>query len=152
MGLNVIGLDISDPNLEVTTAQGADHVFNTMTDKTYVDKIKTITNGGVHAATVFSNADAAYAGAPAIIRLGGTLMVIGIPKNPLIISAMDLVLGKYRVKADSTSIPQRMKKAIDFTAKHKIQPKMQVRKLEEVNDMVNEMHAGKAKTRMGVVF
>lgn len=152
MGLNVIGIDISDPNLEITKAQGADYVFNSMTDKAYVDKIKELTKGGCHATTVFSNADAAYAGAPSILRLGGTLMVIGIPKNPLKISAMDLCLGNFKVKADSTSIPQRMKKAIDFTAKHKIQPKMEVRKLEDVNDMVNEMHAGNAKTRMGVVF
>lgn len=152
MGLKVIGIDISDPNLEVTKEQGADYVFNSMTDKTYVDKIKELTKGGCHAATVFSNADAAFAGAPAILRLGGTMMVIGIPKNPLKVSAMDLCLGKYKIKADSTSIPQRMKKAIDFTGKHKIQPKMEVRKLEEVDDMVNEMHAGKAKTRMGVVF
>ena len=152
MGLNVIAIDISDPNLEVTKEQGADHIFNSMADKDYIKKIKDLTDGGVHAAIVYSNADAAYAGAPKILRLGGTMMVIGIANNDLKVSTMDLCTGVYKIKSESTSIPQRMGKAIEFSAKHKIQPKLEIRTLEEVNDMVNEMKAGKARTRMGVLF
>jgi NADPH:quinone reductase-like Zn-dependent oxidoreductase len=84
-GFQVIGLDISDPNLAVTKEQGADHVFNTLSDKDYVQKIKDLTSGGVHAAAIFSNADAAYASAPSIIRLGGTLMVVGSSANPRVL-------------------------------------------------------------------
>lgn len=76
-GFQVIWLDISDTNLAVTKEQGADHVLNTITDKEYVQKVKDFTSGGVHAAAVFSNADAAYASGPSIICLGGTLMVVG---------------------------------------------------------------------------
>lgn len=47
-------------------------------------------------------------------------MVIGIaPKGLDFITTFDLTTGKYRVKADSTGIPQRMKKAVDFTGKHR---------------------------------
>jgi propanol-preferring alcohol dehydrogenase len=65
---------------------------------------------------------------------------------------MALVTGLFKIKAESTSIPQRMGRAIAFTAEHNIQPTVQIRKLEEVGDMVAEMRAGKATTRMGVVF
>jgi alcohol dehydrogenase, propanol-preferring len=153
MGFRVVGIDVNDSVLAQCKAQGADAVFNSMTNKNYVKELLEITGGGVKAATIFSNADAAYAGAPQIIKLGGVLMVVGLPQNPLQISSMDLALGKYSVKAESTSIPQRMGKAVEFTAKHGIQPEVDIRSgLEEVQDMVDTMKSGKSTRRMAVVF
>jgi alcohol dehydrogenase, propanol-preferring len=79
-------------------------------------------------------------------------MVIGLAHNPLQISSMDLALGRYKIKSESTSIPQRMKKAVDSLAEHNIKPEVQFRKLEELNDMVNEMRSGTATKRMLVTF
>jgi alcohol dehydrogenase, propanol-preferring len=153
MGFKVVGIDINDEILAQTKAQGADAVFNSMTNKNYVQELLKLTGGGVKAADVFSNADAAYAGAPQIIKLGGVLMVVGLPHNPLKISSMDLALGKYKIKSESTSIPQRMGKAVDFTAKHNIHPEIDQRSsLEEVQNMVESMQAGKNIKRMAVVF
>ncbi|KAK0262609.1 hypothetical protein LTR01_007144 [Friedmanniomyces endolithicus] len=158
MGFKVVALDVNDATLEVCKKQGADAVFNSRTNKGYVEELKKLTSGGVRAACVFSNADAeltkrkAYAGVPAILRLGGVMMVIGLPHNPLNISSMDLALGKYKVKSESTGIPQRMKKAVEFLAKHNIKPEVQQRKLDDLNDMVTEMKEGKATKRMLVNF
>lgn len=80
------------------------------------------------------------------------MMVIGLPHNPISVSTMDLALGRYKIKSESTSIPQRMKKAVDFLAQHKIQPEVQFRKLDDLNDMVEEMKTGKANKRMLVTF
>lgn len=151
-GYKVVALDINDATLEVCKKQGADATFNSRTDKDYASKLKELTNGGAKAACVFSNAPAAYAGVPSILRLGGVMMVIGLPHENLSISSMDLALGKYKVKSESTSIPQRMPKAVKFLAKHNIVPEVQLRKLDELNDMVNEMQAGTATRRMLVNF
>lgn len=153
MGCHVVGIDINDDILAQCKAQGADAVFNSMTNKGYVEELLKLTGGGVKAAAVFSNADAAYAGAPQIIKLGGVLMVVGLPHNPLKISSMDLALGKYQIKAESTSIPQRMGKAMEFTAKHNIHPEVDLRNsLDEVQNMVTAMKSGQNIKRMAVVF
>jgi propanol-preferring alcohol dehydrogenase len=152
MGLNVVAIDINDETLEVCKAQGADAIFNSKTDQEYVSKIKGLTKGGVHAAAVFSNAKVAYVHAPEIIRVGGLMMIIGLPYDPLEISTMEMALGKYRIKSEATGIPQRMKKAVDFSAKHNIAPEVQLRRLEELPDMVKEMRAGTATKRMAVNF
>ena len=152
MGFKVVGLDINDGMLEVAKKAGADVVLNSMTNKDYVEELKKVTGGGVHAAAVFSNAQAAYAGAPAILRLGGLMMIVGITGKPISVSTMDMALGKYRVKAESTSIPQRMPKAIEFSGKHNILPEVEHRKLEDVQAMIDDMEQGRAKTRMAVVF
>ena len=121
MGYKTIGLDISDAQLDMARKVGADAVFNTMTNKSYVAEVKDLTSGkGCHAAAVYSASYAAYAGAPDILRIGGLLMVISItPKALDFVSTLDLVLGKYRIKADSTGITQRMKKAVELTGKHR---------------------------------
>ncbi|KAK4941417.1 hypothetical protein LTR10_018686 [Elasticomyces elasticus] len=152
MGANVVAIDINDSTLEVCKAQGADVVFNSKADPEYVSKIKELTKGGVQAAAVFSNAQVAYANAPNIIRVGGTLMVVGIAGKPIEVSTMALALGAYNVKSESTSIPQRMKKAVDFSAKHEIAPEVEIRTLDELDNMVKEMRAGTATKRMAVNF
>lgn len=80
-------------------------------------------------------------------------MVIGIPPNGFdFINAFDLTTGRYRIKAESTSIPQRMKKAVDFTGAHAIQPEVEYRKLEDLPQMVDDMKNGKAEKRQVVMF
>lgn len=153
MGVNVVAIDVNETTLVNTKAQGADAIFNSRSNRNYIEEIKTLTGGGVHAAAVFSNATQAYASAPSIIRAGGIMMVVGIAHEPLQISAMDLALQKYKIKSESTSIPQRMPKAIDFTAKHNISPAVDLRKgLDSLAGMVEEMKSGKATKRMAIVF
>nr|WDW19288.1 enoyl reductase-like protein [Penicillium meliponae]CAG8993146.1 Dehydrogenase [Penicillium sclerotiorum] len=154
MGFNVVAVDINDKALETCKTQGADLTVNSKSDgESHVDKVKNITQGGVHAAAVFSAASAAYKGALGLIRTGGVLMAIGIPTENIPVSVYDLVVGNYRVKAESTGIPQRMKKAVDFTAEHGIVPQVEIwPSLEDVDQMVKRMQAGESSRRMGVVF
>lgn len=153
MGANVVAIDVNEKTLENAKTQGADATFNSRSNSGYVEDLKKLTNGGVHAAAVFSNAKQAYASAPSIIRTGGTLMVVGLPHEPLQISSMDLALQKYRIKSESTSIPQRMPKAIEFTAKHNISPDVDLRRgLESLAGMVEEMKSGNATKRTAIVF
>ena len=65
---------------------------------------------------------------------------------------MDLCIGKYRLKGESTSIPQRMQKAVDFTVKHNIVPEVDFRPLEDLGKMCDEMQAMQATRRQVVVF
>ncbi|KAJ5713988.1 uncharacterized protein N7483_011169 [Penicillium malachiteum] len=111
MGFQVISIDINDNAPQACEEQGADFIINSTSQaNAYIGEVKNLTSGGVHAAAVFSAATVAYKGAPALIRPGGVLMVVGIPADSLQASAMDLVIGNYRIRAESTSIPQRMKK------------------------------------------
>ncbi|KAL4926322.1 chaperonin 10-like protein [Aspergillus undulatus] len=154
MGYKVIAVDINDKALQACKDQGADLALNSLCQADdYVSEIKKITNGGVHAAAVFSGAAAAYKSAPLIIRPGGILMVVGISPSPMQVSTFDLAIGTYRIKADSTGTPQRMGKAVAFTAEHGIAPDIEVRPgLEDVDSMIREMQAGKSNRRMAVVF
>ncbi|ORY15276.1 alcohol dehydrogenase [Clohesyomyces aquaticus] len=157
MGFKVIGIDINDDILDTVKSQGADAVFNSRTNKNYVEEAKAVMdrgpNKGADAVAVFSAADAAYRSAPPLVKLGGIIMVVGLPATGVTFDALDIARGTYRVKGDSTGIPSRMKKAIDFTAKHNIRPEVEIYKsLDAVNEMVERMKKGEISKRQLVQF
>lgn len=153
MGLKVVGIDVADANLDATKKQGADVVFNSMSNPNWAQDVKKLTGGGVQAVAVYTNAPSAYVSAPSCLVLGGTLMVVGVSKEPLRFDGMDLLLGRYKIKADSTSVSQRMYKAVEFTAKHGIMPVVEIRNgLDNLAMMVEEMENGKMIKRQGIAF
>lgn len=80
-------------------------------------------------------------------------MVAGIPKAPLSISALDILLGKYRIAGRSSGIPQNMAEAILFSHKHNI--KAHVTTFNSINDtpkLVDLMESGQTAGRFGIVL
>jgi len=152
MGFNVIGVDISDDVLAVVKDQGADHTFNSRTDEDFVAKIRRFTGGrGADTVAVFSAAEAAYRSAPPLLKIGGVIMVVGLPAQGVTFNALDIAIGTYKVRGDSTGIPQRMPKAINFTAEHNIAPEIEVySSLDDVPGMVEKMKSGKTTKKMVV--
>ncbi|KAF2419704.1 alcohol dehydrogenase [Tothia fuscella] len=152
MGYKVIGIDISGEILAVCKAQGADYVFNSRTDKEYVKGIKELTGGkGVDTVAVFSAASQAYDSAPLIVKLGGVILVAGLPEKGVTFNALAIALGTFKVRGDSTGTPDRMPRAIEFIAKNKIQPEVEIyHSLDDVPAMIEKMKAGKSTKRMVV--
>jgi propanol-preferring alcohol dehydrogenase len=152
LGYKVIGIDVVDTQLEEAAASGADYTFNSMKDKDYVKKIKVITDGGCHAAVNYTASKPAYDATPILLRAGGIMMVVGIPQKPLELNALEVALGKYRVGGANNSIPQKMAPCIEFSAKHHIKPHVTFYKIDQIQEMVDKMHTGKARGRLAVKF
>lgn len=68
MGYKVVAIDVSDAQIINARSLGADLAYNSKTCSTYADEIKRETNGGCHAAIVFSAALPAYENAPKVLR------------------------------------------------------------------------------------
>lgn len=141
-----------DTQLEEATASGADYIFNSAKDKDYVKKIKEITDGGCHAAVNYTASKPAYDATPILLRTGGIMMVVGIPQRPLEINALEVALGKYRVGGASNGIPQKLGPFLEFSAKNNIKAHVTFHKLDQIQEMIDNMHAGKARGRLAVKF
>ncbi|OAL53128.1 GroES-like protein [Pyrenochaeta sp. DS3sAY3a] len=153
MGLKVIGMDISNSQLEAVENFGADAVINTLDQPDFEPIVKKLTNGGCHAAAVFSASNIAYENAPKALRINGLLMVAGIPKQPLSINALDILLGKYRIAGKSSGIPQNMPEAIEFSNKHNIKSHITTfNNIEDIHKAIDLMNSGQTAGRFGIVF
>ena len=151
MDLKVIGVDINDEVLHEAKEAGADVILNSKTSK-FEEEIRKATDGGADAAVVYSAAQAAYDTAAKTLKIGGILMVIGLPSKPLSFNVLDLMRKLYQIRSESTGPPQQMPRALEFISKHNIKPKVAQYKLDDVNEMIELMHSGKSKSRMAVVF
>jgi len=81
------------------------------------------------------------------------MMVAGIPKKPLTISALDILLGKYRVAGRSSGIPKNMPEAIEFSYKHGIKAHItSFKDLNDINKVIDLLKSGKAAGRFGILF
>lgn len=154
MGIKTIGIDVNDATLSLARDAGADLVFNSMSARaTYVEDLKKATGGGgAHAAAVFSAAKPAYDGAPAVLRMGGLIMAIGLMARPIEIDSIAFMRGLFRIKSTSTGPPHKMPAAIAFSATHGIKANVSHWRLEDVPKMIDAMRGGTSTGRMAVVF
>ncbi|KAJ5417041.1 uncharacterized protein N7487_000591 [Penicillium crustosum] len=151
--LRVIGIDISDSQLESAKSLGADLTFNSASTPDYEKEILSQTSGGVHAAVVLSASNAAYQGAPSVLRINGILMVVGIPKENLSINALDILLGKYRIMGASSGTPQQMREPIEFSYEHGIKAHMTTfNDIGDIQKIIDLLENGKTAGRFGIVF
>lgn len=80
-------------------------------------------------------------------------MVVGIPRANLSINALDILLGKFRIKGVSSGTPQRMREPIEFSHRHGIRPHLTTfTNLDDINSIINMMKGGKYAGRLGIVF
>lgn len=152
MGLKVIGIDINDEVLKAAKEESGVDVAVNSKGPDFEKQVRDVTGGGVDAAVVFSAAQAAYDSATKILRIGGILMVIGLPSKPLQFSALDLMKKLYQIRSESTGPPQQMPRALEFISKHDIKPRVDIYKLDQIHEMIDMMQSGKSKSRMAVVF
>jgi D-arabinose 1-dehydrogenase-like Zn-dependent alcohol dehydrogenase len=101
MGYRVIGLDVAEGALEEAKHSGAEHVFNSLADADYVQKIQEITKGGVDAAVNFTASGKAYTAMPSIIRPTGILMAVGIPQDPISVNIFDIAMHRYQFRGSN---------------------------------------------------
>ena len=152
MGLKVVCLDIDDRKLEMAKRDGADATFNPK-NKQFAKDIRKLTGRrGVDAAAVFSDSQAAYATAQRALDFNGALIVVGLPSTPLQFHPFNVSLSLFRIKGAGAGTAAQMKKAVDFTAKHKIVPEVAFRKLEEMPQMWEDLSQGKVERRQVVLF
>lgn len=150
LGYKVIGIDLSAPALEEALACGADHVFNPVSDKDYIAKVREITNGGCHASLNFTASKRAYDSTPRPIRINGIMMCVGIPNEPLTYMAMDIAMNKCRLGGANNSALYMLGPMIEFSEKYGIKPHCTYYKIEQINEMVDAMHNGTARGRLAV--
>lgn len=85
--------------------------------------------------------------------INGLLMVAGIPQRPLSISALDILLGKYRIAGKSSGIPQNMAEAIRFSHDNMVKAHLTTHNsIQDIHKLIDLMDAGQTAGRFGIVL
>jgi len=150
MGLRVAAVDIDDDKLALATRHGAELVVNGRTQ----DPIEVIqaATGGAHGVLVTAVHPDAFGQAIHMSRRGGTIVFNGLPPGDFPASIFEIVLKGLTVRGSIVGTRQDMVEALDFYARGLIHPTVATRKLDEINEIFDEMSRGVIDGRVVIAY
>jgi alcohol dehydrogenase, propanol-preferring len=148
-GAQVLAVDIAEDKLQLARALGAEHTF----DATAAESMKQIRAlGGAHIAIVTSAAKPAYDAALRALRPAGTLVVVGLPREPLSFHALSLVSSEARIIGSAVGTRQDIREVLALAAAGKLRCHIETQPLERINDVLDLMRAAKISGRVVLTF
>lgn len=146
---HVIAVDITSDKLELARSLGADISINAATGQA-VKELRAL--GGAHVAVVTSASKAAYDVAFSSLRPGGTLVVVGLPAEPLTFPALLLVGREARIVSSSVGTRRDLRELLELAAQGKVSCRIETRPLEQINDILDDMRRAQISGRIVLKF
>jgi len=151
-GAKVIAFDISDDKLAFAKELGADVVVNSLNEDP-VAKAKEVTGGkGLDATVITAVAKTPFNQAVDVVKAGARVVAVGLPVDKMDLEIPRLVLDGIQVIGTLVGTRQDLQEAFQFAAEGKVVPKVQLRPIEDINDILEEMEEGKITGRMVIDF
>ena len=148
MGYRVVAVDISDAKLQLARKLGAEHAFNGRSQD--VGRLVREAVGGVHACVVAATSTAAYTQALTLLRIRGTLVMIGLPDGSFPVHVNDTASRGLTIRGSVVGDSQDMKEVLELYASHNIPNIVDIEPVENVNRIMGLMDKGELRGR--VVF
>jgi alcohol dehydrogenase, propanol-preferring len=154
MGLKVIAVDGGAAKAESTKELGAEKYIDFTQEKDLVAAVKGATNGGANAVIVFSPSPQAYAAAPYMLRKRGTMVAVGLPSGPSPVSVEPGYLAFYAITLKGSLVGNQTDviEALELAKQGKIQVPTSVKKLADLQSVMEDMEAGKVLGRVVLTF
>ena len=150
MGLRVVAVDVADEKLELARLHGAELTVNARQGNP-VEEILRVT-GGAHGVLVTAVHPSAFGQAIGMARRGGTIVFLGLPPGDFPAPIFDIVLKGLTVRGSIVGTRQDLKEALEFYARGVIHPTISERRLDEINEVFDEMKHGKIDGRVVLTY
>ncbi|KAH7076120.1 chaperonin 10-like protein [Paraphoma chrysanthemicola] len=146
MGMRVIAIDGGDAKRDLCLKLGAEKFIDYTSTSDITTEVMKITTYGSHGVIVFAATKAGYEQAPHLLRPGGTMVCVGLPKDPTVIAGANpimMCLKKLNVVGSVVGTLKDVEEALDFTARGLVHPILTHGRLEDINKFCDDMNQGK---------
>lgn len=148
VGGTVIAVDVDDAKLAMASELGADHVVNARTSDP-VAAIKEL--GGADVAIVLAVLPSVFEQALASLRRGGRLICVGLPPEsdgPMALPIFPTVLKGISVIGSIVGTRQDLAEVFELHARGRTRVIAESRKLDDVNEAIEDVLAGRTTARI----
>ena len=145
LGAIVTAIDVTDEKLARAKELGASVTLNSAASNV-VKEIRRA--GGVHAALVASAAKAAYDTAFRCVRPTGSLLVVGLPSEPICFPAIQMAALEVHIQASSVGTRDDIRELLAMAAAGKIHSQITTRPLADANEVLAELREGRVSGRI----
>lgn len=149
-GANVIAVDGNEDKLNAAKENGADITINRH-DPDVAEQIQKRV-GGVHNAQITAVTTEAFTTSVNALRPDGRLVAVALPKGDMALNIDKTVLDGIQVAGSLVGTRQDLAETFQFGSEGKVKPIVKTRRLDEVNDIIDEMKQNKIVGRMVVDF
>jgi propanol-preferring alcohol dehydrogenase len=147
-GATVIAVDVTEDKLALARECGADHQIDGSKEQPR-KALRAL--GGAHVVVVTAASAAAYETALTSVRKGGTIAVVGMPAEPIRVSAVSLVAGEIRMVASAVGTRQDLTELLALAAEGKVRCRYETQPLEEVQTVLERLRNGQVTGRIVLV-
>ncbi|CAK7204870.1 hypothetical protein SEUCBS139899_007632 [Sporothrix eucalyptigena] len=151
MGARVVAIDAGSKN-EFCRTLGADEFvdYSKFDGDGLAQHIHKVTSGGAKVALICAASGKAYSQAPHWLCFRGCIIALGIPGESVgqALSIFQFVSLELKLIGVKTGSRLEVKECLDIAARGLVKTKLQLRKLEELESVFHEMHAGKVIGRV----
>jgi alcohol dehydrogenase, propanol-preferring len=145
LGAEVVAIDISEEKLALARSLGASATIDAST-KNVIKELRS--RGGVHVSLVTSAARASYETAFHCVRPTGTLLVVGLPADPICFPAILMAAGEIRIQASTVGTRQDLREVLAMAAAGKVRCQVAARPLAQVNEALDQLRRGQVSGRL----
>lgn len=144
--LKTIVVDINDEKLSLAESMGADLIFNASKNDS-PSFVHEHVPAGVSAAIVTAPAATVFDQAANVIKAHGTVVAVGMAAGNMQMSIAKMIVDGTQVKGTLTGTRHDLAEAFQYAAEGKVSPMTRLRRMKDINKIVDEMHAGKIQGR-----
>jgi propanol-preferring alcohol dehydrogenase len=145
LGAIVTAIDVTDEKLARAKELGASVTLNSAACNV-VKEIRRV--GGVHAALVASAARAAYDTAFRCVRPTGSLLVVGLPSEPICFPAIQMAALEVHIQASSVGTRDDIRELLALAVAGPIHSQITTRPLADANEVLAELREGRVSGRI----
>jgi alcohol dehydrogenase, propanol-preferring len=154
MGFRSIAVDSGEAKAASCKTFGAEAYIDFTKEDNLIEAVKTATNGGAHAVIVFSPSAQAYTQAPFMLRRRGTMVAVGLPAGKAPISVEPTYLTFYGVTLRGSLVGNQTDviEALQLAKEGKLVVPSTIKKLDDLQSVMEDMEAGKVIGRVVLTF
>ncbi|MCY9806945.1 alcohol dehydrogenase AdhP [Lentilactobacillus senioris] len=149
-GAHVVAVDGNEAKLAAAKENGADITINRH-DPDVAEQIQAKV-GGVHNSQITAVNTDAFTTSVNALRPDGKLVAVALPKGDMALNIDKTVLDGIQVAGSLVGTRQDLAETFQFGAEQKVKPIVQTRRLEEINDIIDEMKNNQIVGRMVIDF
>lgn len=147
LGAEILAIDVSEEKLALAESLGAKTGLNANSSNV----VKTLRGmGGAHVVLVTSAAKAAYEMAFSCVRPTGTLLVVGLPAEPICFPPILMAAGEARIQASAVGTRQDLKEILAMAAAGKVRCSTAAFPLERANEVLDRLRKGQVSGRIAL--
>ncbi len=146
MGMHVAAIDVADDKLELAKKLGADITVNALHQNPGEFLKKEV--GGMHGALITAVSPIAFRQGLETLRRKGTIALNGLPPGSFDLPIFDTVLNRITVRGSIVGTRKDLQEAIEFANEGKVRATVTEAKLEDINEVFDDMRAAKIQGRV----